>query len=133
MQWKNVPMAPVDPILGVAVAYNADPSPSKVNLGIGAYRDASGKPIVLRRESLRLVSETQCKIAQLATTPASGLKASASWNPMPAAGLSDAPALELFCAELVSSESNCLLTAPSLLFHVLPSSLLRGCQVHQGG
>jgi hypothetical protein len=47
-QWKNVPLAPVDPILGVAVAYNADPSPNKINLGIGAYRDSNGKPIVLR-------------------------------------------------------------------------------------
>ncbi len=42
-KWNAVPMAPADPILGVAVAFNADPSPKKVNLGIGAYRTAEGK------------------------------------------------------------------------------------------
>jgi len=41
-------MAPADPILGVAVAFNADPSPQKINLGIGAYRTSEGKPLVLR-------------------------------------------------------------------------------------
>ncbi|KAK4401178.1 Aspartate aminotransferase 3, chloroplastic [Sesamum angolense] len=30
--------APEDPILGVTVAYNKDPSPVKLNLGVGAYR-----------------------------------------------------------------------------------------------
>jgi len=39
--------APPDPILGVSVAFNADPSDQKVNLGIGAYRDENGKPWVL--------------------------------------------------------------------------------------
>ncbi|EKX37574.1 hypothetical protein GUITHDRAFT_158574 [Guillardia theta CCMP2712] len=47
-RWSEVTMAPADPILGVAVAYNADPSPKKVNLGIGAYRDSEGKPLVLQ-------------------------------------------------------------------------------------
>jgi len=41
-------MAPADPILGVAVAYKNDPAPTKVNLGIGAYRDSSGNPLVLK-------------------------------------------------------------------------------------
>eukprot|EP00283_Hemiselmis_rufescens_P020995 CAMPEP_0173439034 /NCGR_PEP_ID=MMETSP1357-20121228/20735_1 /TAXON_ID=77926 /ORGANISM="Hemiselmis rufescens, Strain PCC563" /LENGTH=420 /DNA_ID=CAMNT_0014404369 /DNA_START=11 /DNA_END=1273 /DNA_ORIENTATION=+ len=57
-KWQHVPMAPVDPILGVAVAYTADPSPAKINLGIGAYRDASGKPIVLK-----CIKEAEKKIA----------------------------------------------------------------------
>ncbi|OEL22456.1 Aspartate aminotransferase, cytoplasmic [Dichanthelium oligosanthes] len=39
--------APEDPILGVTVAYNKDPSPAKVNLGVGAYRTEEGKPLVL--------------------------------------------------------------------------------------
>jgi aspartate/tyrosine/aromatic aminotransferase len=47
-RWAGVPMAPADPILGVAVAFNADPAKEKVNLGIGAYRDSDGKPLVLR-------------------------------------------------------------------------------------
>nr|VDD07385.1 unnamed protein product [Brassica oleracea] len=37
--WKNVEPAPKDPILGVTEAFLADPSPDKVNVGVGAYRD----------------------------------------------------------------------------------------------
>jgi aspartate aminotransferase len=40
-------MGPADPILGVAAQFKADPNPSKVNLSIGAYRDDTGKPVVL--------------------------------------------------------------------------------------
>jgi len=47
-RWASVPMAPADPILGVGVAFAADPAATKVNLGIGAYRDSEGKPLVLR-------------------------------------------------------------------------------------
>jgi len=32
-KWDAVPMAPADPILGVAIAYNNDPHPSKVSCG----------------------------------------------------------------------------------------------------
>ena len=39
----GVPMAPSDPILGVTEAYLADPSPRKVNLGVGVYYDDEGK------------------------------------------------------------------------------------------
>jgi len=45
--WSKVPKGPEDPILGVTVAFNKDPSPQKVNLGVGAYRDDNGKPFVL--------------------------------------------------------------------------------------
>ncbi len=38
-----VELAPRDPILGVTEAYNADPNPRKVNLGVGVYCDESGK------------------------------------------------------------------------------------------
>ena len=37
-------LAPPDAILGTALAYKADKSADKVNLGIGAYRDDNGKP-----------------------------------------------------------------------------------------
>jgi len=57
-RWAAVPMATADPILGVAVAYTADPSPQKVNLGIGAYRDEHGNPLVLK-----CVREAERKIA----------------------------------------------------------------------
>ncbi|XP_022729065.1 aspartate aminotransferase, cytoplasmic-like isoform X3 [Durio zibethinus] len=42
-----IAQAPEDPILGVTVAYNKDPSPIKLNLGVGAYRTEEGKPLVL--------------------------------------------------------------------------------------
>mmetsp|Transcript_5431 Transcript_5431/g.10935 ORF Transcript_5431/g.10935 Transcript_5431/m.10935 type:complete len:418 (-) Transcript_5431:350-1603(-) len=46
-RWSHVEQAPADPILGVSVAFNADTSDKKINLGIGAYRDETGKPWVL--------------------------------------------------------------------------------------
>ncbi|XP_051119475.1 aspartate aminotransferase, cytoplasmic [Andrographis paniculata] len=45
--FDHVVRAPEDPILGVTVAYNKDPSPVKLNLGVGAYRTEEGKPLVL--------------------------------------------------------------------------------------
>jgi len=44
----NVPLAPEDPILGINVAYKADPTPDKLNLGVGAYRTEEGQPLVLQ-------------------------------------------------------------------------------------
>ncbi|EPE10724.1 aspartate aminotransferase [Ophiostoma piceae UAMH 11346] len=44
---EAVPQAPEDPLFGLMAAYRADTSPDKVDLGIGAYRDNSGKPWVL--------------------------------------------------------------------------------------
>jgi aromatic-amino-acid transaminase len=38
-----IEMAPRDPILGVTEAFNADPNPRKVNLGVGVYCDDDGK------------------------------------------------------------------------------------------
>eukprot|EP01117_Protostelium_nocturnum_P009178 TRINITY_DN3286_c0_g1_i1.p1 TRINITY_DN3286_c0_g1~~TRINITY_DN3286_c0_g1_i1.p1 ORF type:complete len:437 (-),score=146.20 TRINITY_DN3286_c0_g1_i1:165-1475(-) len=45
--WSKVVKGPEDPILGVSVAFQKDPSPKKVNLGVGAYRDDNGKPFIL--------------------------------------------------------------------------------------
>ncbi|KAI3862270.1 hypothetical protein MKX03_037135 [Papaver bracteatum] len=45
--FAHIVQAPEDPILGVTVAYNKDPSPIKLNLGVGAYRTEEGKPLVL--------------------------------------------------------------------------------------
>ncbi|CAL5405752.1 unnamed protein product [Camellia sinensis] len=45
--FAHVVRAPEDLILGVTVAYNKDPSPIKLNLGVGAYRTEEGKPLVL--------------------------------------------------------------------------------------
>ncbi|KAH0860421.1 hypothetical protein HID58_088682 [Brassica napus] len=70
--FSNVDRAPEDPILGVTVAYNNDPSPAKLNLGVGAYRTEvvssayflsifiEGKPLVLdvvRRAEQQLVND----------------------------------------------------------------------------
>ena len=38
-----VDLAPRDPILGVSEAFNSDPNPRKVNLGVGVYCDDNGK------------------------------------------------------------------------------------------
>lgn len=45
--WEDVPTAPMDKILGLNVLFKADPSPTKVNLGIGAYRTDDNEPYVL--------------------------------------------------------------------------------------
>lgn len=41
--FANLSLAPADPILGLTEAFNADPRPDKVNLGVGVYLDEDGK------------------------------------------------------------------------------------------
>ncbi|MBY0269239.1 MAG: aspartate/tyrosine/aromatic aminotransferase [Burkholderiales bacterium] len=57
---ENIAMAPKDPILGVTEAYNADPNPKKVNLGVGVYTDDDGKVPVLQcvRRAEQKLAET---------------------------------------------------------------------------
>ncbi|KAE8801476.1 hypothetical protein D1007_22914 [Hordeum vulgare] len=43
----HVEPAPKDPIIGVTEAFLGDPSLDKVNVGVGAYRDESDRPVVL--------------------------------------------------------------------------------------
>jgi aromatic-amino-acid transaminase len=43
-----IEQAPPDPIIGLTEAFNSDPNPAKVNLGVGVYQDASGKVPVLK-------------------------------------------------------------------------------------
>lgn len=57
--WDNVPMGPPDVILGISEAFKRDTHPKKVNLGVGAYRDDSGKPFVLPS-----VRKAEGKVAQ---------------------------------------------------------------------
>lgn len=45
--FADVPAAPPDPILSITAAFRADPSPKKINLGVGAYRTDHGAPHVL--------------------------------------------------------------------------------------
>jgi len=42
----HVTQAPPDAILSLSIGYKNDKDPRKVNLGIGAYRCAKGKPYV---------------------------------------------------------------------------------------
>jgi aspartate aminotransferase len=42
-----VPGAPLDAIFALSNACAADTDPKKINLGIGAYRDHTGKPWIL--------------------------------------------------------------------------------------
>ncbi len=46
--FSTVELAPRDPILGMNEAFNADPNPAKVNLGVGVYFDAQGKLPILQ-------------------------------------------------------------------------------------
>ncbi|KAG8650069.1 aspartate aminotransferase, mitochondrial isoform X1 [Manihot esculenta] len=46
--WDHVRPAPKDPITSVTEAFLADSSPIKINLGVGAYRDDEGKPVILQ-------------------------------------------------------------------------------------
>ncbi|KAK2647494.1 hypothetical protein Ddye_014983 [Dipteronia dyeriana] len=56
--WDRVGPAMKDPITGVTESFLADSSPNKINLGVGAYRDDEGKPVVLR-----CVREAEARIA----------------------------------------------------------------------
>jgi aromatic-amino-acid transaminase len=53
-----IEMAPRDPILGVTEAFNNDPNPRKVNLGVGVYTDEAGMVPLLEcvRRAERAVS-----------------------------------------------------------------------------
>ncbi|XP_060176352.1 aspartate aminotransferase, mitochondrial-like [Lycium barbarum] len=54
--WDHVLPAPKDPITSVTEAFLSDPSPLKLNLGVGAYRDDEGKPVTL--ECVRRAAES---------------------------------------------------------------------------
>lgn len=45
--FDSVPQAPVDPILGITVAFANDPRKNKINLGVGTYKTSALKPYVL--------------------------------------------------------------------------------------
>ena len=63
MKFAEIPLAPPDKILGITEAYNNDSNPKKINLGVGAYRDNSGKPIIFpsvkKAEEILLKKETE--------------------------------------------------------------------------
>jgi aspartate aminotransferase len=58
----EIPMGPPDAILGIAQAFRSSTDPRKVNVCVGAYRDASGKPWVLpsvREAETRMLEENK--------------------------------------------------------------------------
>lgn len=62
-KWNDIPLAPPDKILGIAEAYVKDVNAKKINLGVGAYRDNSGKPIIFesvkKAETILLSAEKE--------------------------------------------------------------------------
>lgn len=67
---------PPDPILGLSVAFREDPSPDKVDLSIGVYRDPTGQTPVMAavREAERQIVETQSTKAYLPPAGAPGFR-----------------------------------------------------------
>lgn len=67
---------PPDPILGLSVAFREDPSPDKVDLSIGIYRDCTGQTPVMAavREAERRIVETQSTKAYLPPAGAPGFR-----------------------------------------------------------
>ncbi|WP_312047125.1 amino acid aminotransferase [Erwinia sp.] len=60
--FERIAAAPADPILGLADLFRADDRPDKINLGIGVYKDETGKTPVLtsvkKAEQYLLENET---------------------------------------------------------------------------
>ena len=46
--FETLTPAPPDAILGLTVAYNEDPNPNKINLGVGVFKDAEGNTPILK-------------------------------------------------------------------------------------
>jgi aromatic-amino-acid transaminase len=70
----GVDLAPRDPILGISEAFNADPNPRKVNLGVGVYCDDGGKVPLLECVK-RAEREMTDKAAPRVYLPIDGLPA----------------------------------------------------------
>lgn len=63
--FEKITAAPADPILGLTDIFRADARPNKINLGIGVYKDETGKTPVLtsvkKAEQYLLENETDRK------------------------------------------------------------------------
>ncbi len=67
--FESLELLPPDPILGVSLAFAADPNPQKVNLGVGIYRDDQGKSpifdaVKVAERQLLAEQETKAYVAQ---------------------------------------------------------------------
>ena len=74
--FEKLEMAPADPILGLTEAYNNDPNPAKINLGVGVYKDETGvTPImtsVHKAEKIMLDTEKSKGYLPIPGAPAYG-------------------------------------------------------------
>ncbi|MDX5626582.1 MULTISPECIES: amino acid aminotransferase [unclassified Brenneria] len=74
--FENISAAPADPILGLADLFRADERPHKINLGIGVYKDETGKTPVLtsvkKAEQYLLENETSKNYLSIDGLPAFG-------------------------------------------------------------
>jgi aspartate/tyrosine/aromatic aminotransferase len=62
--FETLQQAPPDPILGLTIAFNSDPNPNKINLGVGVYKDANGSTPVFKAVKIaeeRILSEEVTK------------------------------------------------------------------------
>lgn len=59
--FEKLEMAPADPILGLTDAFNNDPNPAKINLGVGVYKDETGVTPVMNsvRKAEKIMLDTQ--------------------------------------------------------------------------
>ncbi len=59
--FETIQTAPPDPILGLTEAFNKDPNPDKINLGVGIYKDAQGKTPTLEciQRAEKILSENE--------------------------------------------------------------------------
>ncbi|ATA24242.1 aromatic amino acid aminotransferase [Brenneria goodwinii] len=75
--FENISAAPADPILGLSDLFRADERPHKINLGIGVYKDETGKTPVLtsvkKAEQFLLENETTKNYLSIDGLPAFGL------------------------------------------------------------
>ena len=75
--FETINPAPEDSILGLTAAFQQDPNPNKVNLGVGVYKDSGGQTPVLatvKEAEQRLLSSEETK----SYLPIDGLAAYAS-------------------------------------------------------
>jgi aspartate aminotransferase len=74
--FENITAAPADPILGLADLFRADERPTKINLGIGVYKDETGNTPVLtsvkKAEQYLLENETTKNYLGIDGIPAFG-------------------------------------------------------------
>lgn len=59
--FEKLEMAPADPILGLTEAFNKDPNPNKINLGVGVYKDEAGNTPIMNsvRKAEKVLVETE--------------------------------------------------------------------------